>query len=164
MSKTIADIFLGLASPIAILLGKPETLRRARSQDAGELFEKVAVCLEGIVDKYEKNIEPAGECAELFVYSQQLPNIVRKLAGFWGNREVKRWANELEIATDAPSSLITDMKYKSTLTWGISPSPKGEKDTETDIESEIRKLREVAGHFRGAANMIKVGARGKNFS
>lgn len=153
---TIADIFIALARILSGILGKPDAIRRMRNHDVAELLLNVGNCLDHIANKLETGVEPVTECAELFYYSQRLPSIIRKAAGFWGSRKARHLANILEMSVEAPSNAVGNLKSRSRLIREAT-GLRGMDLGVTCAEKEIAKLREASGLYTAAAKVINSG-------
>ncbi len=156
---TFTDLLLSVARILGSLFVKSVNLRRARKLDAAVLFENVADCLKKIADKFENGIEPVEECSEIFYYSQRVPIVIKKVAGFWGNERAKQIADGLQMATDAPSRAAFNLQTRSGIVLPVFLTHRDAKPLNTSVESEIRKLREASGLFRAASHLVRSGSQ-----
>ena len=120
------------------------------------MLSNVGNCLDHIANKLEAGVEPGAECAELHYYSQRLPLIIRKAAGFWGSRKARHLANILEMSVEAPSNAVGNLKSKTRLIKEAT-GLRGMDMGVTCAEREIAKLREASGLYTAASKVIKSG-------
>lgn len=155
---TLADLLLKVAGGLAGLLGLSSNLRRARNHDAADLFRGMARCLATIADKLDGGEEPVKECHELLYYAQAVPQVIRRIAGFWNKGHAGNLGGALMAAVDAPSRVTLNLQHKASLALPVfnRVSPAAEL---TSAEAEIRKIREASGLFLAASNIVRAGAK-----
>lgn len=153
---TIADLLLNIARVLSALFGKPSALARVKDQDVAELFQKVGACLERIAYQLEAGHEPIKECSELFYYSQRLPSIVSKAAGFWGHKKAKHLSYMLDMTVDAPSNAIANFQSRKKVVRLVI-SHRDRESQNSDVDEEISKIKEASGLYLAASSLVKSG-------
>lgn len=120
------------------LFGLKESMLKAEQQKRDEMadyFKAVSVCLADTYEKLSDNVVPHGRCAELYRYSEQLPDVVKKYIPDDKAQELAR--------------LLMDSHKVEGLYSVFEINPESKK--------ELPKIAEASGIFLALSNSVRAG-------
>jgi GGDEF domain-containing protein len=151
---SLINLLLSIVRSITENLRESKKVGRERNEQLAVLLEKISECLEAIASEIRANGMPHEHCQELGHYLEKLPDVI-------GNRLKEEEADALmEYLRGADNAPMGWIAYQERIHRDLHPKSKLEKVLPKALfakkrEEQARQVAEVAGVFRGAANVLR---------